>query len=660
METDDPGSSIESLLGGARSAHALEKLIQNLPEDFTRCYRVGSILGTGSQGVVLQARHQQLDRTVVIKFLRLASPESQRRFRLEAQILAQIRHHAIVPVYDFGMVAGEHYLVLEYVPGETLREWASRRKLDVSEVIDITLDVLEGLQELHSRGITHRDIKPDNLWITGGGRAKILDLGIARRDQGEGVTRTGAFVGTPAYAAPEQFLGENTDGRTDLYSLGVVLLELITGSNPFLAPALPDTANRHLAFRIDSVSASDMEVPSDLENVILSMLQKSPANRPPDPAAVIEVLRAKSSHVVAPSVTEVKTPALGIAIERPMASLFQERTMPSGRTVATERTVPPRRPPPATRRGRPVLRLLAMASFVIIITVLLRLAPGERPTSTVEPPREPVPALAPAERAGCLEQLEAVEKVPGVTATLTDFKFGYGVDLSSFGLVDPETAIRTLSSTARVSAFVDEIGRRHALRELPLDEACLLLQLQGKRLLLWTRAILLFYHAGGAYPPDFPHPELASSFRKIPRRNNHQSLIFLRTFLEGIRMVSGRMAAGEGMPTRITELPRLVYEISRSTSAGSWESGVDRDGRHESERFEASLARIPGEPPDVGILRQLMQLCWRRGRVTQIGPAAEAILLEMRAVLGELRTRGGAETEAVRIWLEHELESKKG
>src|SRR5438876_6543243 len=199
-------------------------------------YEILDKLGEGGMGVVYKARDVRLDRLVALKCIAphlLDSPQARRRFVDEARTLSSLNHPHIETLYDVIDDAGSPVLVLEYLPGGTLRARAGGRKLAPAEPVAYALQIADGLEYAHRRGIIHRDLKPENMLFTEDGNLKISDFGLARLRCADGVTRTDAIVGTLAYLAPECVQGMEPDTRADIFSFGVMLYEMAAGEPPF-------------------------------------------------------------------------------------------------------------------------------------------------------------------------------------------------------------------------------------------------------------------------------------------------------------------------------------------------------------------------------------------------------------------------------------------
>ncbi|MEX0743651.1 MAG: protein kinase, partial [Actinomycetota bacterium] len=202
-------------------------------------YELGPVLGNGGMARVHKGMDRQLKRSVAVKVL--SSPFDQdkefvERFRREAHAAARLNHPNIVAVYDSGSDDGTHYIVTELVEGETLADLLQREgALPPERVVEIARQVCHALEAAHEKGVVHRDVKPGNVMITPEGRVKVVDFGIARAAGAESVTRTGLVMGSASYLSPEQARGEPGDERSDIYSLGCVLYQMLTGRPPFVA-----------------------------------------------------------------------------------------------------------------------------------------------------------------------------------------------------------------------------------------------------------------------------------------------------------------------------------------------------------------------------------------------------------------------------------------
>ncbi|MEV7795428.1 Stk1 family PASTA domain-containing Ser/Thr kinase [Streptomyces sp. NPDC087512] len=252
-------------------------------------YELGQVLGRGGMAEVYLAHDTRLGRTVAVKTLRAdlaRDPSFQARFRREAQSAASLNHPAIVAVYDTGEDYIDNvsipYIVMEYVDGSTLRELLhSGRKLLPERSMEMTIGILQALEYSHRAGIVHRDIKPANVMLTRNGQVKVMDFGIARAmgDSGMTMTQTSAVIGTAQYLSPEQAKGEQVDARSDLYSTGCLLYELLTVRPPFVGDSPVAVAYQHVREEPQAPSVFDPEITPEMDAIVLKALVKDPDYR---------------------------------------------------------------------------------------------------------------------------------------------------------------------------------------------------------------------------------------------------------------------------------------------------------------------------------------------------------------------------------------------
>lgn len=290
---DDPAllEEIRSLLAYAGEAEAFFDAL--LPVTFplepdpligrtVAHYELVEELGSGGMGVVYKARDLHLDRFVAVKFLSASwsrDAESKRRFIREAKAASALDHPNVCPVYDVDEFEDRLYIVMAYCEGETLAEKIERCPLPVEEAVDLALQIVRGLEKTHARGIVHRDLKPGNVIVTTDGIARIVDFGIAKLSADTRITRHGAVMGSVAYMSPEQARVDEVDHRTDLWSLGVVLYEMLTGARPFRSTNEPGLLYEICHTDPAPPDALRPGLPAGLERIVERCLQKDPGNR---------------------------------------------------------------------------------------------------------------------------------------------------------------------------------------------------------------------------------------------------------------------------------------------------------------------------------------------------------------------------------------------
>ncbi len=278
--------------------------------EFVGKYLIKQVLGRGGMGAVYLAEHQLMRRKVAIKVLltrMLDDDSSRKRFEHEARIASQLSHPNAVTLFDFGVEAGLPYLVMEFVEGSTLKKLLKEEgALSVSRTVALLTQLEGALSQAHRMGIVHRDLKPDNIVLTrsdtGEEVPKILDFGISKAVQSSeefatedtGLTQTGMVVGTPRYLAPEQARGEKVDQRTDVYSLGIMTYEMLSGKAPFSEGTVLEVIAQHLHTEAPKLSDVAKDVPPKVTAIVASALAKDPADRPQTVAEYVSALREAS------------------------------------------------------------------------------------------------------------------------------------------------------------------------------------------------------------------------------------------------------------------------------------------------------------------------------------------------------------------------------
>jgi len=259
-------------------------------------YRVIKELGKGAMGAVYQAHDPNLDLLVALKVLRQdreINEEFARRFLAEAKALGRLEHPNIVRVFNVDEDAGTVYIAMEFIEGEDLSAVMKREPLHPADIVDMGVAVADALDYAHGKGIVHRDIKPSNLLLRSDGRLKLTDFGIAHIEDvaGHEKTQAGEVLGTPAYMSPEQVLGKPVDGRSDIFSLGIILYELGTGTRPFSGESLGAIFNAITMEEPVPAVERNPGIPQGLDRVIMKCLSKDPGERFQTGRALVDALK---------------------------------------------------------------------------------------------------------------------------------------------------------------------------------------------------------------------------------------------------------------------------------------------------------------------------------------------------------------------------------
>jgi serine/threonine-protein kinase len=426
-------------------------------------YRIQRKLGAGGMADVYLAEDQELGRRVAIKILNGRHANDDQfieRFRREAKNAAALNHPNIVSIYDRGEAEDTYYIAMEFLDGRTLKELVvSRGAAPINVAIEYARQILLALRFAHRHGIVHRDIKPHNVLVDAEGRVKVTDFGIARAGTSQ-MTETGSIVGTAQYLSPEQARGGEVDPRSDLYSLGVVLYELLTGKTPFDGETPVEIAMKHLSNAPKPPSKLRPDVPPELDKVVLRALAKDPNDRyqsADEMEADLERVARGAPVSAATAATQVLPAAAAVAADSTSATMIA----PPPRTPT--RAVPP---PPVVREEeyaepggpeRPLWPWLLAAAFVIAAAIAGFFVWHELSGSKV---KEPVALYQGETQAQAIRQIKAAHLVPSVKHGSNDkYKKGivYNQDPGPGSKVDKGGTVTIFVSTGPPPVDVPDV-----------------------------------------------------------------------------------------------------------------------------------------------------------------------------------------------------------
>ena len=432
-------------------------------------YRIEALVGVGGMGMVYRAHDHRLDLPVALKLLRpeiAAGDQAERRFVRELVLARQVSHPNVVRIHDLGEDGALRFLTMDFVDGRSLQEVLREDgALPPERAVEIACEITEGLGAAHREGVVHRDLKPANVLLADDGRAFVTDFGVARSLTGSGLTRSGGILGTLSYLSPEQARGETVDGRSDLYALGLLLYEMLTGELPFRG----ETANELLAERLTgeprTIRDAGVSVPAALETIVARCLAVDPDDRYPDAAALAEDLRAVAS---------------GDRLALP----FGRRRRAGARRGPRKRTV--------------LVAVVAAAAALLAVAALLRwplpfgdrAAPAQVPAAGAPPPLHAVAVLPLADETGRPELAWApgglAELLSSALAESPELRVVEGVrvataaeDLAIPAGAPSEMEVRQLAELLDVDRLV--VGALHAEGERLRVDARLLAPEDGPR-----------------------------------------------------------------------------------------------------------------------------------------------------------------------------------
>src|SRR5258707_13614293 len=350
-------------------------------------YNIEALLGQGGMSAVYRAYDPNLRRPVAIKLIHShlsSDPEFIGRFEAEAAAVAQLRHPNIVQVFDFNHDADVYYMVMEYLPGESLQDRLKAlsdagQRFPMTTTASIIGTVADAVAYANERGRIHRDLKPANVMLMPRGQPVLTDFGVAKILGGQRHTATGAVIGTPAYMPPEQVRGEHLDGRADIYSLGIMLYEMAAGKPPFEGDSAMTVMLKHVNEPVPDIRVQVPDIPEDLVKILDKALAKQPDQRFQSAAQLSAALRSivqNPNHPVRtsgaqPGPTIMETQAA--KAETP-ATIMQTRATAPPRDGPRPAVGPPAGPPEASRRANPApasspWRLLAGGAVLIILSL---------------------------------------------------------------------------------------------------------------------------------------------------------------------------------------------------------------------------------------------------------------------------------------------------
>lgn len=353
-------------------------------------YEIQAEIGRGGMGVVYLGYDITLKRTVAVKVLPPTftfDQEFVERFLREAVLAANLYHPNIVTIHDVGEQEGYHYIVMEYLKGETLDQWLNRNgTMSPQQANRVLQQMASALDYAHAQGIVHRDVKPSNIMLAPDSQAKLMDFGLVRAGEGSALTRTGVILGTPEYMAPEQALGAAVDGRADIYALGVVLFRMLTGHVPFARSTPYAVTFAHIHEPPPPLRTLRPDLPAAMEAVVLKALAKNPDDRYQRASQLAQDFEAS----LAPSARPIGgAVAVGGAAAGSQAD--QDASRGPGK-APTRKTPPGQTPPPPARPGgkdrSPVPLLIGLIALllVVIVAALLTLRPWPISRATPTPP----------------------------------------------------------------------------------------------------------------------------------------------------------------------------------------------------------------------------------------------------------------------------------
>jgi serine/threonine-protein kinase len=359
-------------------------------------YELGDPIAEGGMAQVRHGRDLKLKRDVAIKILRAqfaASPEFLDRFHREAELAAQLSHPYLVNVFDVGQEGELHFIVMELLPGRTLKDLSADGPLTLDRAIELTREVALGMAFAHQRGLVHRDLKPQNILLSATGHAKVADFGLALAGESSQLTQPGTVWGTVQYISPEQAQGLPADARSDVYALGAIFYELLTGQPPFDGATPASIMMKHVYDAPPDASLSNASIPHAAARVAQRAMAKLPADRFPSMDALAQALADVRDAAIAETAAWAVPSRPGVTTAQPATRVTRPT---AGVAVSPVPTVAPRRPPRRTNRRAPMLLAGALLLFFALMALggllarqLVGVDAAPRVTATTRPAGSP-------------------------------------------------------------------------------------------------------------------------------------------------------------------------------------------------------------------------------------------------------------------------------
>jgi hypothetical protein len=345
-------------------------------------YEIVERLGGGGMAVVYRAVQQPLGREVALKALSSELFQDDgfvKRFETEAKTLAKLDHPNILPIYDFEVIDGNAFLTMPLIRGGTLRDILNRGPLDPLTAWRYLREIGDGLQHAHDAGIVHRDLKPTNVLIHSDGRAMLADFGLARgAGQPTHLTTIGLAIGTPGYMAPEQVMGHDVDKRADIYAMGVLTFEMLTGRLPYIGSNRMEVAYATVNTPIPSAVKINPNLPDELDQLLQKVLAKDPAERPQTVRELLALMARLPQRRAAPVGAAIPSPAPSATPAGAVAVMPRAGAAANGPDTTSMRTIPstPAAPPPAILHGSPIPTPTAAGGSTIRTLELMGVRPA--------------------------------------------------------------------------------------------------------------------------------------------------------------------------------------------------------------------------------------------------------------------------------------------
>ncbi len=366
----------------------MDLFTKNIGEIFDGRYEILRTVGIGGMAIVYEALDLRTGRTVAVKTLKDSisdSPQALQRFINESQAVSMLHHEHIVKILDVSVTTEHKFLTMEYINGITLRDYMNQRgQMPWREAVEFIIQILQALKHAHRKGVIHRDIKPQNIMVVEGGAIKVMDFGIAKIPDAQTVTMVDHAVGTIYYISPEQARGQRIDSRSDLYSLGIMFYEMLTGTLPFLSENAYGIMHQHIHDVPVAPSKYNPNIPFGVEQIVLMAMEKSPDNRYQSASQMIrhlECMQIDPTTIFQIYRPALRTPTAEMTIMKTRKAESSSSELPPAAPpvpkepeITTEKKTQPPSPRPTAKKQVPEAKEIPLSAAVAFCVLFVALA----------------------------------------------------------------------------------------------------------------------------------------------------------------------------------------------------------------------------------------------------------------------------------------------
>lgn len=610
-------------------------------------YRITRVLAESDRTAVLEADEPRFERKVLLKWVCGDDLADLRRLGREAQLLAGFAHPNVVRLLDVVTTSRGPVLVYPFETRVSLMQLLrDQPRLPWRRAVRMAHGIAEGLCGLHEAGIVHRDVKPANVIVLENDHVRLIDLGLAKSESSPRVTISGEIVGTPLYVPPEMVLTAHYEARSDLYSLGLILYEMLAGKTAFRAADLQTVLNAQVNRDLPPLPPGEDPVPAEVGDLIDWLTRKNLESRPGTAREVADLLaklllRDKDHESVVMD-REARTEP----VEQPRRRVTASTDPASPRPPATSLSLHP---------GRLVVAFIALFATGLAVALL--------GGNYFQPPPVPLPStVAPASvtsvippqrgrfsRADVEQLLDRLDRVSSSRTQIGELMVKANLDFNEFGVFPAPLVIGFLEHFEALEALLERHEKAHSGGLERLEDRLLLAEAKGARFLVWVTLVEIHRFSIGELPRDYPDVDRAKAFQDLPAAQGARSIFLMGKYFEELRLALESIGEEDELPDRFPEFFRILHDMVRMVRTARWDPGSLRLMERKLTDLESGLAASPGGPGPRGAVARLTGLVLQRAgralaerKVDPLGEQELTIVTELAregSLSGEARAR---------------------